>query len=185
MRITFGTPDGTAFMAIEIERKFLVLHDGWRHDAGPGRRVCQGYISRSAGTTVRIRRIGDQAFLTVKGARNGISRPEYEYEIPLADAEAMLADLCLHPPLEKVRYDVPHAGLVWEVDVFEGSHAGLVLAEVELDHADQPIALPAWVGPEVTYDVRYRSAALARSGGLPRLSGRPAAPAAALALPTA
>src|SRR5262245_49649758 len=82
----FSLPREPPFMAIEIERKFLVLHDGWRATAGPGRRVCQGYVSRSAGNTVRIRRIGDQAFLTVKGARAGISRPEFEYEIPVADA---------------------------------------------------------------------------------------------------
>ena len=172
-------------MAIEIERKFLVLHDGWRRDAGPGRRMCQGYVSRSGGTSVRIRRIGDQAFLTIKGARNGISRPEFEYEVPPADAEAMLRDLCPHPPLEKVRYDVPYAGAVWEVDVFEGAHAGLVLAELELEHPDQPVLLPPWAGVEVSHDVRYRSAALARSGGIPRLGARRAAAAAAVALPTA
>jgi adenylate cyclase len=171
-------------MAIEIERKFLVLHDGWRRDAGPGRRVVQGYVARSAGNNVRIRRIGDQAFLTIKGARSGITRPEFEYEIPVADAEAMLAEFRLHPPIEKVRYDVPYAGMVWEVDVFAGAHEGLVLAEVELDREDQPVALPPWVGAEVTKDVRYRSANLARSGGLPRVSPRRVVPAEAVALPT-
>jgi adenylate cyclase len=171
-------------MAIEIERKFLVLHDGWRTDAGPGRRVVQGYVARSAGNNVRIRRIGDQAFLTIKGARAGISRPEFEYEIPVADAEAMLREFRLHPPIEKTRYDVPYAGFIWEVDVFEGAHAGLVLAEVELDREDQAVSLPPWVGPEVTQDVRYRSANLARSGGLPRLGARRIAAAEAVALPT-
>lgn len=162
-------------MAIEIERKFLVLDDRWRRNAGPGRLVRQGYVARHGGGTVRVRRIGDQAFLTVKGARAGISRPEYEYEIPLADAEAMLRDLCPQPPLEKVRYEAPYRGLVWEVDVFQGAHQGLVMAEVELSHPDQPIALPPWVGPEVTDDARYRSAAL---------SVRPG-PSAAVALRTA
>jgi CYTH domain-containing protein len=173
-------------MAIEIERKFLVLHDGWRKDAGPGRRICQGYVSRSAGNTVRVRLIGDQAFLTVKGARAGISRPEFEYEIPVVDAEEMLAEFSLHPPIDKVRYDVPHAGMVWEVDVFEGAHTGLILAEIELDREDQPVALPPWAGPEVTHDVRYRSAALARSGVVPRRSiRRLASVETAIALPSA
>jgi CYTH domain-containing protein len=170
-------------MAIEIERKFLVLSDGWRLGAGPGRCVRQGYISRGGGVTVRVRRISDRAFLTVKGARKGISRPEFEYEIPAADAEAMLRDHCLHPPLEKVRYDVPFAGLNWEVDVFEGEHVGLVLAEVELAQADQSISLPSWIGPEVTHDLRYRSAALARSSP-PMLSERwPASSPSAAVLP--
>ena len=160
-------------MGIEIERKFLVLNDEWRREAGRARRICQGFVSRSGGTSVRIRRIDDQAFLTVKGEREGISRPEFEYEIPVADAEAMLRGLCAHPPIEKVRYDVLHAGVLWEVDVFQGVHGGLVLAEVELDHPDQEVALPAWLGPEVTHDVRYRSAALAGSSGPPRLAARP------------
>ena len=168
-------------MATEIERKFLVRHDGWREGASSGRRFRQGYITRSGGVTVRVRRIGERAFLTVKGPRQGISRPEFEYEIPVDDAERMLRELCQHPPLEKVRYDVRYAGLLWEVDVFEGAHRGLVLAEVELERADQPVSLPVWIGAEVTQDPRYRGATLARATAVWRqISAR--SPAAASSL---
>jgi adenylate cyclase len=151
-------------MAIEIERKFLVRNDGWRAEAGPGRRIRQGYVARQSGVTVRVRRIGELAFLALKGARQGISRLEFEYEVPAAEAEAMLRDLCPDPPIEKVRHDVPHAGLMWEVDVFEGRHAGLIMADVELARPDQAVSLPAWVGAEVTDDPRFRSAMLAAAG---------------------
>ncbi len=115
---------------------------------------------------MRVRCVGARGFLTVKGVRDGIARPEFEYEIPLEDAEAMLGTLCLETPLEKVRHDVTHGGLVWEVDVYEGVHAGLTLAEVELEAPDQAIALPDWVGEEVTHDLSYRSTALARRAAL-------------------
>jgi adenylate cyclase len=151
-------------MAIEIERKFLVRSEAWRAEAGPGRRIRQGYLARSPGVTVRVRRIGDLAFLALKGARDGISRLEFEYEVPAGDAEAMLRDLCPNPPLEKVRHDVRYAGLVWEVDVFEGRHAGLVMAEVELARPDQAVSLPSWIGAEVTDEPGFRSASLAAAG---------------------
>ena len=160
-------------MATEIERKYLVSHDGWRDAAGPGRRFRQSYITRAGGVTVRIRRVGDEAFLTVKGPRQGITRAEFEYAIPVEDAERMMRDLCRHPPLVKVRHDVPHMGVIWEVDVFEGVHQGLVVAEVELDRADQVAPMPSWIGQEITHDLRYRGAALARAAGRRRpLSGR-------------
>lgn len=144
-------------MAVEIERKFLVSGDGWR--GGPGRRLVQGYLSESGAATVRVRIDDGDAFLTIKGDDPGRSRPEFEYAIPLADAQDLLR-LCRRPLIEKTRYEVEHAGLVWEVDVFEGDNAGLVIAEVELDSAGQAVELPPWVGDEVTDDLRYRNSNL-------------------------
>jgi CYTH domain-containing protein len=144
-------------MPIEIERKFLVAKDSWRGHAH-GQRYCQGYLSKGD-VTVRVRRAGPRAFLTIKGSGNEIVRPEFEYEIPVEEAEAMIK-LCRRPLIEKTRYEVLHEGVVWEVDEFEGENAGLVLAEVELEHPDQLLALPEWVGAEVTSDQRYRNSQL-------------------------
>lgn len=151
-------------MAIEIERKFLVTGEGWRDHAEPGRRFCQGHIAREGQATVRIRRAGEKAYVTIKGPRDGIARPEFEYEIPVADAEEMLRTLCVKPLLEKTRYCVKHAGLSWEIDVFSGTAEGLILAEVELSRIDQVVEPPPWVGAEVTADPRYRSSTLAMAG---------------------
>ena len=107
-------------MSVEIERKFLVLSDAWREQAGPGRRICQGHIANDKSASVRIRRVDSRAFVTIKGVRKGIARAEFEYEIPVGDAEEMLSDLCARPLMEKTRYCIRHAGLIWEVDVFGG-----------------------------------------------------------------
>ncbi len=144
-------------MPVEIERKFLVAKDSWRGHA-PGQRYCQGYLSKGD-VTVRVRRAGPRAFLTIKGSGDGIVRPEFEYEIPVEEAEEMIK-LCRRPLIEKTRYEVLHEGVLWEVDEFEGENAGLVLAEVELEHPDQFLALPEWVGEEVTSDQRYRNSQL-------------------------
>ncbi len=144
-------------MPVEIERKFLVRDDGWR-GLGPGQRYCQGYLA-NGDVTVRVRRAGSRAYLTVKGSGNGLVRPEFEYEVPVEEAEDML-QLCRRPLIEKTRYEVVHEGVVWHVDEFAGQNAGLVIAEVELDHPHQPVALPAWVGPEVTADERFRNSRL-------------------------
>jgi adenylate cyclase len=152
-------------MSIEIERKFLVRNPRWRLGASPGRKLRQGYISRTPDASVRVRVDAGKATITVKGPRAGLARPEYEYEVPLAEAEAMLRMLCAKPLVEKVRHRVEHDGLIWDVDVYSGEAAGLVIAEVELERADQPISLPDWVGREVTHDPLYRNSALAR--GLP------------------
>lgn len=159
-------------MAIEIERKFLVAGPGWRLAArGQGVAMRQGYLAAPGpgGATVRVRMAGQRGFLTIKGAplagSGGQARPEFEYEIPAGDAEALLA-LCPVPPLAKTRFEVPHEGHLWTVDVFESPArlAGLVLAEVELpDIATRP-ALPDWLGAEVTEDPRYTNAALAVAG---------------------
>jgi adenylate cyclase len=153
-------------MPIEIERKFLVIDDRWREHAEPGRRFCQGHIARDSNNSVRVRRSGDLAWITIKSARKGISRTEFEYEIPTEDAEEMLHSLCAKPLLEKTRHCVHHAGMVWEIDVFMGQASGLIVAEVELAHADQLIQQPDWVGDEVTDDPRFRSSAIAINGGV-------------------
>ncbi len=142
-------------MGTEIERKFLLADDGWRSAGGSGKLYRQGYLSTAAERNVRVRIIGDKGFLTVKGRAAGITRLEFEYEIPLADASRMLDELCFKPLIEKTRHLIEHSGLTWEVDEFAGDNAGLVVAEVELESEGQEIELPAWVGEQVTDDPRY------------------------------
>jgi adenylate cyclase len=148
-------------MAVEIERKFLLADDSWR-DGARGILYRQGYLSLDPARTVRVRIAGDQGILTIKGASTGAARAEFEYPIPLVDARLLLDVLCHQPQIEKVRYRVDHAGLTWEIDEFLGANAGLVLAEVELGHPDQPVELPPWVGREVTGDRRYYNAWLSQ-----------------------
>ena len=150
-------------MAVEIERKFLVTGDGWRMAIVRSRHMRQGYLA-SGPMQVRIRRVEDEAFLTIKGNRKGISRSEFEYPIPVDDADDILDSLCLHPPIDKVRHDVQHGGHLWEVDVYSGRHAGLIVAEVELDAIDEHFERPAWIGEDVTEDRRYSNAVLAELG---------------------
>ena len=149
-------------MATEIERKFLVNGDSWRDAVLSQERIMQGYLANNQNATVRVRVKGEQAFLTIKGAARGISRSEYEYPIPVSDAEAMLAELAVSPPIDKVRYRVRHGDQVWDLDVFAGDNAGLVMAELELEHEDQPFDLPDWAGTEVSGDPRYYNVHLAR-----------------------
>ncbi|WP_448602375.1 CYTH domain-containing protein [Thermoleptolyngbya sp.] len=146
-------------MAQEIERKFLVVGDRWRGLA-EGVTYRQGYLLSGVGRTVRVRIAGTQGFLTIKGATEGLSRREFEYEIPLADAEELLDTLCDRPLIEKTRYTIPYAGLLWEVDEFWGDNDGLIVAEVELSSPDQTVQLPDWIGEEVSHDPRYFNAAL-------------------------
>ena len=146
-------------MATEIERKFLVKGDAWRGLATSAR-FRQGYLSTVKERTVRVRLVGDEATLTVKGITVGATRTEFEYAIPAAEAEAMLDDLCEQPIIEKVRHVVRIDGLTWEIDEFGGQNAGLIVAEVELEDADQAISLPEWIGEEVTDDPRYFNANL-------------------------
>lgn len=141
-------------MAHEIERKFLVTSDAWRALA-EGTVYRQGYLSSVKERTVRVRTVGDKGYLTVKGITRGAKRVEFEYEIPVADAEAMLYGRCERPLIEKTRHEIPFHGLIWEVDEFAGENEGLVVAEVELSDEDQEIRLPDWVGEEVTEDPRY------------------------------
>ena len=141
-------------MGTEIERKYLLNGANWRVGA-VGTFVRQGYLSVSEGRTVRVRTIGEEGFLTIKGSTQGVSRREFEYSIPIADANQMLEELCLHPLIEKTRYRIPYGDLVWEVDEFSGDNEGLIVAEVELGHEDQEISLPEWIGEEVSGDPRY------------------------------
>jgi CYTH domain-containing protein len=146
-------------MGIEIERKFLVVGEAWRQ--GEGQHLCQGYLNRDKQRTVRVRLVGEQGWLTVKGVSVGATRAEFEYPIPAEDARQLLA-LCEGPLIEKRRFVVPHGGLLWEVDEFFGDNLGLVVAEVELHTADQAIvSRPDWLGAEVTEDPRYFNSALA------------------------
>jgi CYTH domain-containing protein len=148
-------------MAKEIERKFLVKGETWRELAS-GEVYRQGYLSTGKEHTVRARVIGTEAYLTIKGPNKGAARLEYEYEIPLQDAEELLAELCEHPPIEKTRYKISFGGLVWEVDEFSGENEGLIIAEVELSDEEQEIKLPEWIGEEVTGDPRYLNANLVK-----------------------
>jgi adenylate cyclase len=148
-------------MKIEIERKFLVSSDDWQTGLS-GTLYRQGYLCTDPQRTVRVRIGGGTAILAVKGAGDGVARPEFEFPIPLADAEALLEHCCLQPPVDKYRYRIPFAGMIWEVDEFLGDNRGLILAEIELERGDQPVALPPWVGSEVTTDHRYYNAYLAR-----------------------
>ncbi|WP_114194306.1 CYTH domain-containing protein [Edaphovirga cremea] len=141
-------------MGKEIERKFLLSGDEWRGLAS-GTHYRQGYLNSTKERTVRIRTINDKAFLTVKGITVSATRAEYEYEIPLADCTEMLDGLAERPIIEKKRYKIPYAGLVWEVDEFFGVNEGLIVAEVELQSEDQVFEKPVWVGEEVSGDPRY------------------------------
>jgi CYTH domain-containing protein len=141
-------------MAKEIERKFLVTGEPWRSAASRAT-YRQGYLSSQPERSVRVRTDGTKAKLTIKGLTRGASRDEFEYDIPLADAQAMLDQLCERPLIEKTRYLVPFGGRTWEIDVFQGENLGLVVAEVELDSEDESLTLPPWAAREVTDDPRY------------------------------
>jgi len=141
-------------MGKEIERKFLVRGDVWRSLA-TGTAYRQGYLNSAKERTVRIRTIDDRAFLTVKGLTVGATRAEYEYEIPVADCDAMLDALAEKPIIEKKRYKVPLEGLTWEIDEFFGDNTGLIVAEVDLKSEGQTFRKPEWAGEEVTADPRY------------------------------
>ncbi|MDO9559020.1 MAG: CYTH domain-containing protein [Syntrophales bacterium] len=138
----------------EIERKFLVSGDVWRKGA-QGAFCRQGYIVACDDHVVRVRVLGEKAYLTIKGRKTGLSCPEYEYPMPVADAQDMLARICLRPLIEKMRYTLDFKGMIWEIDEFTGENEGLVVAEVELAQEHQMIELPAWVGREVSFDPKY------------------------------
>jgi len=142
----------------EIERKFLVTGTEWR--SAPGTRIMQGYLSRTKERTVRVRVVGEKAYLTVKGETHGATRAEYEYGIPVSDAIELLS-ICEGPLIQKVRHLVPFAGFNWEVDEFKGENDGLVIAEIELESEGQQFEKPSWVGAEVTDDQRYYNSNLA------------------------
>lgn len=146
-------------MAIEIERKFLVVGDSWKHVAAT--HYCQGYLNRDKQRTVRIRIAGADGFITIKGKTTGLTRMEYEYPLPIEDARALL-ELCEGPVIEKYRRVLDVEGTTWEVDEFIGLNQGLVVAEVELTHEDEPFYKPEWLGEEVTGDTRYYNSSLSK-----------------------
>lgn len=148
-------------MGVEIERKFLVRDESWRVAASPGTRYRQGYLASNPRCSVRVRTGGGQAWLNIKGATVGASRAEFEYPLPLADAQFMLEVLCEASLVDKTRHLVVVGAHTWEVDVFHGANEGLLVAEIELAEVDEAFERPPWAGEEVTGDVRYYNARLA------------------------
>ncbi|HZK78019.1 MAG TPA: CYTH domain-containing protein [Gemmatimonadaceae bacterium] len=148
-------------MASEIERKFLVNRELWPAPPG-GVTYRQGYLSVDPERTVRVRTVGPDAFITVKGLTRGVERLEFEYAIPAHDAQIMLDRLCLKPMIEKTRFRIEFAGHVWEVDEFMGDNAGLLLAEIELPASDTHFDMPPLAGAEVSGDPRYFNSNLVR-----------------------
>ncbi len=147
-------------MATEIERKFLVRDDRWRRMADEGTVIRQGYLAGSERGSIRVRVAGGKASLNIKSATLGVRRLEYDYSIPLSEAEEMLERLCERPLIEKIRYRVPFEGHLWEIDVFQGANEGLVVAEIELSDEGEAFLLPDWIGEEVSHDPRYYNTCL-------------------------
>ena len=143
-------------MAVEIERKFLLRNDSWCGEVTRRQEIRDGLIAIAGNRKVRVRICDEHATLTVKSKTAGLANAEFEYEIPLADAEEMMAHHCLRAGLEKTRHFVPHEGRTWQIDVYKGILAGVVLAEVELPSETAELSLPPWVGREVTGDPAYK-----------------------------
>jgi adenylate cyclase len=149
-------------MAIEIERKFRVVDGAWMSSVSRRRRIRQAYLTKNGRVAIRIRIDGeDRATLTIKTSQPAVMRHEYEYDIPVADAEELLG-LRDGAVIEKTRHEVPIGEVVWEIDVFAGENSGLVIAEVELANRDQEFCRPSWVGEEITHDRRFYNADLAK-----------------------
>lgn len=134
----------------------------WKNDA-QGLKYRQGYIMKDSGKIVRVRACNNKGFITIKGRNQGITRLEFEYEIPFGDANFLLENFCEQPILEKIRYRIPYKGNVWEIDEFLGKNSGLVIAEIELKSEDQTFSKPEWIGKEVTGDPRYYNSFLVNS----------------------
>ncbi|HOW76714.1 MAG TPA: CYTH domain-containing protein [Candidatus Competibacteraceae bacterium] len=149
-------------MATEIEHKFLLRNDRWRSQVERSARLRQGYLTSDARCSVRVRVVNGQGFLNLKSGTLGIQRSEYEYSIPLAEAEEILDTLCEKPLLEKTRHYLHFGEHLWEIDEFAGDNAGLIVAEVELSRIDELFARPDWLGEDVSHDIRYYNSQLAR-----------------------
>ena len=149
-------------MAIEIERKFLLRDDSWQDSADDGVLIRQGYLAGSEKSSIRVRIAGDKANINIKSATLDIARQEYEYSIPVVEANEMLDTLCEGPLIEKIRYHVQHDRHCWEIDVFSGDNQGLVVAEVELKSVNEKFESPDWLGEEVSGDARYYNVCLVR-----------------------
>jgi adenylate cyclase len=146
-------------MAKEIERKFLINQDALGA-LDNGTSIKQGYISTKDKTVVRVRVSGNQAYLTLKGEITGVTRSEFEYEIPVTDAEQIITELCNGPVVEKTRYLVTHCDHTWEVDIFHGENDGLVIAEIELGSEREIFEIPDWVISEVSGETKYYNSSL-------------------------
>ncbi|KFC76162.1 CYTH domain-containing protein [Massilia sp. LC238] len=148
-------------MGVEIERKFLPSGDGWRQLGEPVL-LRQGYLCSDPERTVRVRIEGETGALTIKSKGSGVRRGEWEYPIPLPEAQELLDTLCERPLVEKYRRRIEHAGFTWEIDEFLGENAGLVVAEIELPSEDTVFDRPDWIGQEVSGDKRYYNSSLIR-----------------------
>ena len=142
-------------MAIEIEHKFLLANEAWREQISRSVTYKQGYLSSQPTCSIRIRISDVRAWINIKSATVGTHRHEYDYEIPLSDAEEIISDLCRKPLIEKTRHLVNNDGNVWEIDEFFGDNLGLIVAEIELPEIGMDFSRPHWLGEEVTHDVRY------------------------------
>jgi adenylate cyclase len=151
-------------LPIEIERKFLLRGDGWRDTVITRSEIRQGYLALMPNSVTRVRTKGTRGFLTIKGVveDNLLARAEFEYEIPLPDAEHMLKKMCVYSLIEKTRHVVRYRGFTWEIDVFKGANDGLLLAEIELEDTSISPPIPEWIGDEVTRDSRFSNAFLAQ-----------------------
>ena len=150
-------------MATEIERKFLVLNDDWRAIVESDMQIIQAYLASNEFSSTRIRIQGDKANINIKSATLGITRTEFEYAIPVDDAQLMIDDLCIKPVIEKTRYIVKHMQHRWEIDVFSGDNKGLIVAEIELSSPDETFEKPSWIGEEVSNDARYYNVCLVKN----------------------
>ena len=160
-------------MAVEIERKFLVASDAWRRDVVSSTAMSQGYLGGGA-STIRVRKTGNGAFLTIKGRAEGLVRAEFEYPIPVEDAEAMLASMTVGTIVKKIRFLVPAGnGLVWEIDEYLDDNAPLFTAEIELPTPDTPFEKPAWLGAEVSDNKNYTNRSLSRAPYSTWVNGAP------------
>lgn len=146
-------------MGVEIERKFLLKNKEWRCHVDAGVEIKQGYLNSTKERTVRIRINGEIGLITVKGETINSTRKEYEYQIPIEDAEELL-ELCEKPIIEKTRFEIIHNQKVWEIDEFRGINEGLIVAEIELEDENEELEFPQWIGEEVTSDARYYNANL-------------------------
>ena len=142
-------------MAIEVEHKFLIKNDSWRQQISHSARYSQGYLSSQPTSSIRVRISDTKAWLNIKSATIGTHRREYEYEIPLADADEILHELCVKPFIEKIRHFILYEGYTWEIDEFLGDNAGLIVAEIELSEIGESFPKPEWLGREVTHELRY------------------------------
>ncbi len=150
-------------MATEIERKFLVLNEDWQAHVNTELHIVQGYLATNEFSSTRIRIQNDKANINIKSATLGITRTEFEYAIPVDDAQLMIDNLCIKPVIEKTRYIVKHMQHSWEIDVFSSDNKGLIVAEIELSSPDETFEKPSWLGEEVSNDARYYNVCLVKN----------------------